>query len=289
VLNLVDQKKYNEAELLLELLQQYPEYTQDSSFLMAGVVYESRRDMERALRELGKVTAESRFFERAQRFKVEILIESKRTDDALDILRTGQRDFPANRAYWEMEFFVLSKDKRYDDALAVLDRADVKWPDDSELAYSRGMTLDMAGRKGEAMRVMENLLDREPDNFNALNYIGYTLADENRELDRAITLLKKAISLSPDSTHIIDSVAWAHYRRNELDEAWKAITRAVNTNGYIDPTIWEHYGDIAVAADKREEARKGYEKALELNPANSQDIQRRLNALKNSASSEKEN
>jgi Flp pilus assembly protein TadD len=43
-----------------------------------------------------------------------------------------------------------------------------------------------------------------------------------------------------------------------------------------DPTIWEHYGDIATALGKVEEARKGYAKALELKPQNADSVRERL-------------
>jgi predicted negative regulator of RcsB-dependent stress response len=46
-----------------------------------------------------------------------------------------------------------------------------------------------------------------------------------------------------------------------------------------DPTIWEHYGDIATALGKAEEARKGYSKALEFKPKNADSIRERLSKI----------
>jgi len=47
-----------------------------------------------------------------------------------------------------------------------------------------------------------------------------------------------------------------------------------------DPTIWEHYGDIAKAQGNKKEAGKGYRKALEMNHPNKQDLERKLDELK---------
>jgi cytochrome c-type biogenesis protein CcmH/NrfG len=46
-----------------------------------------------------------------------------------------------------------------------------------------------------------------------------------------------------------------------------------------DPTIWAHYGDIARALGNAEEARKGYARALELNPKNADSIRERLSKI----------
>lgn len=56
-----------------------------------------------------------------------------------------------------------------------------------------------------------------------LNYIGYTLAEENRDLPRALKLLNRAIELSPDTDYMLDSLAWAYYRSGEYAKAWDFI------------------------------------------------------------------
>lgn len=46
-----------------------------------------------------------------------------------------------------------------------------------------------------------------------------------------------------------------------------------------DPTIWEHYGDIANAQGLKNEARTGWERALELDHPNPETIRKKLNSL----------
>ena len=107
--------------------------------------------------------------------------------------------------------------------------------------------------------------------------MGYTLAEEGRELDRAEVLIKKALEQSPDSGYILDSLAWVYFRQGKIKQAWEEIKRAVDV--VDDPVIWEHYGDIAAAAGHKKQARKGYESSLKLDSEHKDRINEKLDAL----------
>ena len=126
---------------------------------------------------------------------------------------------------------------------------------------------------------MEDILESQPDNFQALNYVGYTLAEENRDLVRALQLLVRANQLSPNKSYIVDSLAWALFKSGRAQEALVEIRRAVELGGQPDSSIWEHYGDIAQHLNLKDEARKAYQNALELNPGNAESLRRRLSQL----------
>ena len=154
-----------------------------------------------------------------------------------------------------------------------------RWPDSTEMAFLLGNLYSDNGNRKEALEVMESILRKEPDNYQALNYVGYTLAEENRDIERAITLLTKANSLAPRQFYILDSLAWAHYRAGHLDQAWNFIREACQLDSSDDSTIWEHYGDIALAKNMKSEAKNGYKKALRGNPPNADEIRRKLEAI----------
>ena len=126
---------------------------------------------------------------------------------------------------------------------------------------------------------MEQLLALHPDNYQALNYVGYTLAEENRDLDRAMTLLVRANEIAPNMSYIVDSLAWAYYKAGKIDDALKEIRRAVTLDEHTDASIWEHYGDIAAQAGLKDEARTAYQKAMELKPDNAEALRQRLSNL----------
>lgn len=51
------------------------------------------------------------------------------------------------------------------------------------------------------------------------NYYGYLLIDHNINVKKGIELTKKAHELDPDSSYIIDSVAWGYYKLGRCKEA----------------------------------------------------------------------
>ena len=126
---------------------------------------------------------------------------------------------------------------------------------------------------------MEQLITKHPDNYQALNYVGYTLAEENRDLDRALTLLVRADEIAPNQSYIVDSLAWAYFKAGKIDDALKEIRRAVTLDEHTDASIWEHYGDIAARAGLKDEARAAYQKAMELKPDNAEALRQRLSHL----------
>ena len=86
------------------------------------------------------------------------------------------------------------------------------------------------------------------------------------------------MEITPDAGHIVDSLAWVQYRLGRYQQAWESISRCLDM-GLDDPTIWEHYAEIALALGKKEEARRGFENALSHDPENSADLRAKLNVL----------
>jgi len=87
------------------------------------------------------------------------------------------------------------------------------------------------------------VLAREPDNPTALNFLGYLLADHNRNLQEAVGLIRRALELDPDNGAFLDSLGWAYYRLGRLEDARQLLERAVRVSGG-DPVIHEHLGDV---------------------------------------------
>ncbi|MDE7370937.1 MAG: tetratricopeptide repeat protein, partial [Desulfovibrio sp.] len=66
------------------------------------------------------------------------------------------------------------------------------------------------------------------------------------------------------------------FRAGKAEEALTKIRRAVSLDGPVDATIWEHYGDIARHLGHTGEARRAYQKALDLKPANAEALRQRM-------------
>ena len=207
------------------------------------------------------------------------MAKAERKEEALDCARKGKSLFNDETKFWEAEARILTVQEKIPEALDVMRDAVKKWPNDMNILFLMGNILDESGDKKAAMQLMEQIIEREPDNFQALNYVGYTLADGNRELERAVALLERAIQLAPDRPYIVDSLAWAYYRAGRKADALREIRRAVKLAASIDPAIWEHYGDIAESLSLKQEAKDAYSKALELKPDNAEALRKKMSNL----------
>jgi tetratricopeptide (TPR) repeat protein len=138
-------------------------------------------------------------------------------------------------------------------------------PKSIDLRYRLGMLYDRTGRPDEGIREMEEILKQDPDNPEALNFIGYSWADRGVNLDEAEAMIKKALSLKPGDGFITDSLGWVYYRKNRNDEAIKYLKEAASILPE-DAAIADHLGDAYAKAGKPRDAMEQYQKALKLKP-----------------------
>lgn len=274
----LEEKFYEQVAALLTVVKNTPGAPEEVYFYLAVLAYEGKRDPAEAIGWLSEITPSNKYHDRALRLKSQLLYETGDLNGALSTLKEGQKAYPGQKEFWQMEAQLYLNSDKPEKAMVAMDEARGFWPEDAEIAFMRGIILDELGLKANAFEVMEQVIADHPRHAQALNYVGYTLAEKNRDLDRALELITRALAESPDSSYIVDSLAWVRFRRGELDAAWQAIVRAVKL-GAGDPAIWEHYGDIAAALGKKTEARKGYRKALNMSPGNAAAIAAKLKNL----------
>ncbi|WP_193771058.1 tetratricopeptide repeat protein [Candidatus Magnetaquicoccus inordinatus] len=162
---------------------------------------------------------------------------------------------------------LLMQDEKYTEVYDVTTQGLAIDPDHNRLRFSRAIALDKLNRWSEAEQDLLHHLKLNPNDANALNYLGYTWTERNERLEEALKLLEKALALSPGDGFITDSVGWALFRLNRLEESLLRMREAVRLEPK-DATITEHLGDVLHALGKMEEANNVWKKALELDPGN---------------------
>lgn len=274
----VDQGYYKQAQqIFLPLLESKPQ-AEEVYFYLALLAFRGDKDLPKAIELLEKVPVANRFHNRALRFRSHLLFEVGKKSEAVETARTGRELYPTQKDFWSLGASLYEEAGEGEKALQLLTEALLKWPDDDELLYLKGVLLDKLDHKDDAMRLMEDIVAQNPEHADALNYIGYTLADQNRDLERAYALIQKALQIKPDNGYIRDSLAWVLFRLGEIEAAWAEVQSAVQLADN-DPVIWEHYGDIAATLGYAAQARKGYDKALELGHKDKEAVRGKLEAL----------
>ena len=130
--------------------------------------------------------------------------------------------------------------------------ARAKAPDDTDLLYDQAMVAEKLNRLDEMERLLRRLIELKPDNQNAYNALGYSLADRNVRLDEARTLIRKAVQLAPDDPFIADSLGWVEFRLGNTDEALRILEAAYKKRP--DPEIGAHLGEVLWASGQRDRA-----------------------------------
>lgn len=278
VLMFINEKFYAQGSTALDMLTSMGEIPSEYYFYKAVIANEGESDPQKALDFLTKVKKDDRLYPHALRFKAQLLHAQDKTDKALDIARKGRQLYPDGTIFYILESALLEATHKNAEAEALLRKGLAHLPNNPEIAYELAILLENADRRHEGLLIMEQVLRHNPDNVDALNYVGYTLAEEGRELERALVLVQKASTLEPESAYIQDSIAWVYFKMKNYPKAWEFIRYAVS-NGTNEPTLWEHYGDIARAMGKTKAARKGYQKALKFNPKNADSVKQKLKEL----------
>jgi len=152
-------------------------------------------------------------------------------------------------------------------ALRVVNEGLKKFPDDVDLLYHRGVLEEQSGDRAAAMLTMQQLITVDPDHVEAMNFVAYGFAEENRNLPQALRLVQKALQLKR-APHILDTLGWVYYRLGRLQEARQSLEEAVQGLA-ADPVVLEHLGDVYRALGLKDQAADMYSRALKAAPETS--------------------
>jgi tetratricopeptide (TPR) repeat protein len=164
---------------------------------------------------------------------------------------------------------ILRARKRYGEAVDVYSAALklIPKPDKRHwsIFYSRGTCYERLKNWPAAEADLQKALELYPDQPLALNYLGYSWVDQNRNLKQGMGLIEKAVALKPDDGYIVDSLGWAHYKLGNYAEAVRFLERAVELKPQ-DPVLNDHLGDALWRVGREREAKFQWDQALTLDP-----------------------
>ena len=238
-------------------------------FFNLGSVSEARKSPAEAIEWYGKVTSGD-YFVTAQ-LKIAGIIAKRDGMPAgrkfLQDAQASQADAPETRIQLILAEAQLLRDaKAFNEAFDSLSDAISKNPDIADLLYDRAMVAEKIAKFDVLEADLRKVIELRPDHAHAYNALGYTFAERNKRLDEAYTLVKKALSLSPDDAFIQDSLGWVQFRSGHVDEALVTLKKAYQQRR--DPEIAAHLGEVLWVKGERAEALKLWQTAILENPEN---------------------
>lgn len=127
-------------------------------------------------------------------------------------------------------------------------------PADWRFYYVRGIAYERAKEWPKAEADFLKALELNPDQPQVLNYLGYSWIDQDMHLVRALEMIETAVAAQPQDGYIIDSLGWAFYKLDRMEEAVETLERAVMLLPN-DPEINDHLGDAYWKVGRKLEAR----------------------------------
>jgi Tfp pilus assembly protein PilF len=137
-------------------------------------------------------------------------------------------------------------------------------PNDAESHFYLGSVYNELKNYSQAEKELSKAADLKPDYHEALNFLGYLWVDQNKNLEKAGNLIRKALAFEPDNGAYVDSLGWYYFRKGNLQEALKEVSRASTL--IEDPVVYEHLGDIYLKLGDPEKAKLNWQRALKLDP-----------------------
>jgi Flp pilus assembly protein TadD len=133
-------------------------------------------------------------------------------------------------------------------------------PDDLSLRYARSIAATELDELTVAEKDLLFVLEREPNDANALNALGYTLASKTFRFKEARQYLSQAISLRPNDSAILDSMGWLNYREGHYEKALVLLQEAYKISP--EGEVAAHLGETLWMLGRQKEARQLWEDAL---------------------------
>ncbi len=264
-----------------------------------GAIYRAQNDYEKALATFQLVVAlGDDQAPRGEALIVETLQLNHQNHKALEEADAALKKYPKNRELLMLRASLLGQEGHQDEAVAQLEKMLTGSPDDrdvylsiaqiysqardftkAEAAINKALSLSHNPEDQEYARFMlgsvyerqkkydlaeeqfKKVLEVDPLNDAAANYLGYMLADRGVRLDESVRYIKDALKIEPNNGAYLDSLGWAYHKMNRNDMAQEPLEKAVKLIP-DDPTIREHLGFVYLALGEKARALQEWEHAL---------------------------
>jgi len=219
------------------------------------------------------------------------LADAGKSKEGAEILSKLLQSNPQNLDLYIRLSRIYVQDKRYDDAEKILRRAQDKKLDgetNERLNFELAAVYERQKNFDRAESLFKEVLKINPNNAVALNYFGYMLADRGVRLEEAVKYVKEALAIDPNNGAYLDSLGWAFFKLNDLDNAEKYLLQASELVKN-DATIDDHLGDLYFKLGNFQKAQDFWTRSVRIGtePEDVQKVRQKLEALQDTLRKQK--
>ena len=202
--------------------------------------------------------------------QITVIMEEEDAKNSLNFLSNVYRNINPN-IYQTYDFANLLRTKeKYKKSIELYSQILLELDEEHEL-YSkvlerRGTAYERSDNWEFAEKDLIRSLEIVPDEPYVMNYLAYSWVEQNKNIDEALTMLRKANNLKKHDGYITDSLGWALYKLKNFSEAKKYLEMAIILMP-TDPIVNDHFADCLWMNKQEIEARYYWNNVLKSDAA----------------------
>lgn len=244
-----------------EVLENNPNADKIRYFL--GVLYEGMGKIDEAVIEYKKVPPNSIFYQDS-RLRIATLFKMKGdTNGAIESLKAAWKAKKGVLVFYEYAAAIAEDEKDYKTGIEILNESLKEFDKNDNVLMWLGMLYEKSGDRKKALDLVKAIVKINPQNADALNFIGYVYTEDGANLKEALELIEQANLLKPNAPHILDSLGWVYFKLGDLEKARVNLEKAVKLAS-AEPVIIAHLGEVILKKGDVKKAMELFKRAFDL-------------------------
>ena len=259
----IEINQLDDAKKYLERLYKYRLYASEAAYFIAQL--EASRENYAEAETWFKRVKQGRYTFEAYLGLAIVYSQQEKFDQAFKLLEHSQAgNSKQSLEILQIKAEVYAQAKNYKKAYEIYTQALKIAPNNHDLLYGRAMLAEKFGRIDLLEKDLHTILAENPKDNQALNALGYTLADRTDRYQEALQYIERALKIAPEDIATLDSMGWVLHKLGRNEEALSYLKKAYDKDH--DPEIAAHYGEVLWLLGKTEQARAVWHKALKKHP-----------------------
>ena len=178
----------------------------------------------------------------------------------LKIINNNKKDYQLTKIL--ADFYRIQK--KYKKAIGIYTRLfEENHEDNWYIIYLRGICYEKSKEWKKAEIDFLKSLQLKPNSPNVLNYLAYGWIERGEKIDKSLEMLNEAYNSNPNSYYILDSLAWAYFKKKEYKKAADLMEQVIDMVPGEAISL-DHLGDIYYAMNRKREAIYFWKQAMDL-------------------------
>ena len=195
-------------------------------YLLYGQIFYEQKNHKRAIEILKEGLAKYPDSIDIYHSLVTVFNELKEYDKVKELLEEARKNLKGEKEFTELEALVFTQQKKYSDALPILEKLAQENSENDYYHFSLGaLYFEMKDLK-KAEESYKKAIAINPDNYDALNNLGYLLTESENKLEEAKGFIENALQRKPYAGYILDSLGWVYFKLGDYNKSKIYLERA---------------------------------------------------------------